>query len=548
VIDDPVFPDWGVGRGMIDITDNTPTTMYYSISGTFSFNGTALVGVYRSTDGGATWELRSTSPNFYSHQGWYDQTLDAHPTNPDVVYAGGVHLYKSLDGAASWTQISNTTFGNEVHVDQHGWAFDPTDPEIVYVACDGGIYRSGNGGTNWFYRSTDLATYQFYAMGQSLSNPLLTMGGTQDNGSNVYTGAEDTWDHVLGGDGGYCVIDYTDEDRIYAEWQFGNLRKSTNQGASWSAFDTGIMEDGAWVTPFVIHPTDPDIFYTVTRYVYRTTNASFWNRVSGSLSGSAMIAMDISRSHPNWIYVVANARSVYHSNDDGESWNAASVEGLPSRKCSSIAVHPTNPETAVITFSSYGSPHVYRTTDAGASWTDISANLPDLPVNVVKFDPAQGTHIYIGTDLGVYRTTDGGDSWAPFSNGLPNAVVNDLRIHPDARLLRAATHGRGMWEVELSEAVSVAPDDIRPEAMYVSSRFPNPLGGPATFRFGLQDRDRVTLAVYDVRGREVAVLHQGELPPGIHQATWDADVADGVYFLRLYSADHGVSRKLVVRR
>lgn len=548
LVEDPVFPESGVGRCMIDICDGTPTTMYYSISGTFGFNGTALVGVYRSTDGGATWELRATSPNFYNQQGWYDNTLDAHPTDPDIVYAGGVHIYRSLDGGATFAQISNTSGVNEVHVDQHGWAFDPVDPSIVYAACDGGIYRSTNGGSAWTYRSTDLATYQFYAMGQSLSNPLLTMGGTQDNGSNLYTGSEDTWDHVLGGDGGYCIIDYTDEDNIYAEWQYGNLRKSTNQGGSWSDFDVGILEDGAWVTPIVIHPTDPDIFYTVTRYVYKTTNASFWNRVSSSISGSAMIAMDISRSDPEYVYVVGNARSVFVSDDDGATWVPASVAGLPSRKCSSIAIHPSSPTTAVITFFGYGTPHVFRTDDAGGSWTDISGNLPDLPVNVVKFDPALGNNLYVGTDLGVYRTTDGGATWEPFSNGLPNVVVNDLRIHPDARLLRAATHGRGMWEVELGEVVAVEPDAIHPEPMYVSSRYPNPLRGATVFRFGLQDRTDVTLAVYDVRGREVAVLHEGELPPGIHQASWNADVPDGVYFLRLASADHGVSRKVVVQR
>jgi photosystem II stability/assembly factor-like uncharacterized protein len=551
---DAVFPPTSqIGRCMVDYCDAVPTTVYFTVSGTFGFNGTALVGVYRSIDGGATWELRATSPNFYSSQGWYDNVLAVHPVNPDVVFVGGIDIYKTLNGGTNWTRRTAWDAAesaiNYVHADQHAFAFHPNDPETVFAGCDGGIFRSTNGGTAWTARVGDLCTYQFYAMGQALQDSNLLMGGCQDNGSNLYTGADDTWDHVFGGDGGYCVIDYTNPNKIYAEWQFGNMVKSADGGSSWADFTAGITEDGAWVTPFLIHPTNPLTFYSATKYVYRTTNGHFWTKRSSQLSNSEMITMDICESNPDWIYTVANARSVWYTNDGTTTWTACSVTGLPSRKAVMIAVDPHVPQRAVLVFSGYGTGHVYRTTDAGASWADISGNLPDMPVNAVKFDPAQSSHLYIGTEFGVFRTTNGGVSWEPFMNGLPNVVVTDLRLHPTTRTLRAATYGRGMWETELGPIVAVEPDAITPEPLFLSRQIPNPIQGAAAFRFGVRAREHVRLAIYDITGREVAVLVDGEVAPGIHSATWEANVADGIYLMQLQArSGAALSRKIVVQR
>jgi len=542
-----------IGRCMVEHCDAVPTTVYFTVSGTFGFNGTELVGVYRSQDGGATWELRATSPNFYASQGWYDNVLAVHPVNPNIVYAAGLDLYKSTNGGTTWIRRTAwdaaETATNYVHADHHAFAFHPNDTETIFAGCDGGIFRSTNGGIAWQSRVGDLCTYQFYAMGQALQDPAILMGGCQDNGSNLYTGADDAWSWVFGGDGGYCVIDYTNSDKIYAEWQFGNMVKSSNGGASWADFTSGITEDGAWVTPFLIHPTNPLIFYSATKYVYRTTNGHFWSKVSSQLSSSAMVTMDLCASNPSWVYTVANARSVWVTNDGAMTWTPCTTEGLPARKATMIAVDPNVPQRAALVVSGYGTGHVFRTTTAGASWTDISGNLPDMPVNAVLFDPAQASHIYVGTDFGVFRTMNDGVTWEPLNNGLPNVVVTDLRLHPASRTLRAATYGRGMWEVELGAIVAVDEPDTGPDALYLSRQIPNPVRGSAAFRFGVRERGSVRLAVYDAGGREVAVLFDGELGPGIHRASWDPDVAAGVYLLQLTGGGGtAVSRKVVVQR
>jgi hypothetical protein len=325
--------------------------------------------------------------------------------------------------------------------------------------------------------------------------------------------------------------------------------KSSNGGASWADFTSGITEDGAWVTPFLIHPTNPLIFYSATKYVYRTMNGHLWSKVSSQLSASEMITMDLCASNPSWVYTVANARSVWVTSDGAMTWTACTTAGLPARKATKIAVDPNVPQRAVLAVSGYGTGHVFRTTTAGASWTDVSANLPDMPVNAVLFDPAETSHIYAGTDFGVFRTTNDGATWEPFNGGLPNVVVTDLRLHPASRTLRAATYGRGMWEVELGPIVAVNPPGAEPDALFLSRQIPNPVRGPVAFRFGVRERGPVRLAVYDAGGREVGVLFDGELGPAIHRASWDGDVASGVYLLRLTGRSGvSVSRKIVVQR
>jgi photosystem II stability/assembly factor-like uncharacterized protein len=546
-LSDPALPPASdIGRLMLDFCEGTPTTIFCSISGDFGFNDTALIGVYRSTDGGATWALRASGPNFFGAQGWYDHVCEVHPTNPNTVYVGGVDLYRSTNGGATFANITDATI---VHVDQHALAFDPTNPSIVYSGNDGGIYRSPDGGTFWADRNSDLATMQFYAMCQARQNPAYAMGGTQDNGTNRYTGSIGSWQHILGGDGGYCEVDYTTTNILYAELQFGSRRKSTNGGASWSNMNNGVLEDGAWVTPLIMHPQDHNALYTLTRYVYKTTNAFNWSRVSGLISGSAMIAIDICRDQPEWVYVIANARNVYYTDDDAVTWTAAATTGLPNAKAVSVAVDQVNPERAIIVFSGYDHGHVYETTNAGTTWTDITSNLPDLPTNDVVIDPLYPSHIYVGTDLGAFRSLDGGGTWEPFNNGLPNAYIDDMMIHEDGRVLRVATHGRGMWEVELTDVIAVDPSQIRPEPLHISRLFPNPLSGPTNFRFALRERADVRLAVYDVQGRLVDVLAEGEFAPGTHEAMWDVgNAAEGVYFLRLEGNGYSTARKLVVQK
>ncbi len=440
------------GRQALAISPSSPTTVYVGISKTLS-GGAGLLGVYRTTDAGASWSLRASTPNFYGGQGWYNNVLAVHPTDPNTIYASGIDLYKSSNGGSSWTQLTYWYYSpghsQYAHADHHALAFHPSNPNTVYAGTDGGLFRSTNGGTSWTGLNNGLATFQFYAMGNSLLAPSECFGGTQDNGTNKYTGST-SWSEVYGGDGGYCVVDYTNPNIVYAETQMGSHVKSTNGGVSWYSIQTGISGYGAWVTPVVMEPTNPQVLYTATRKVYKTTNGgSNWSAISSDLTSYYISTLAVAPSATNTIYAGCEGGGrVYKTTNGGMNWSSA-YSGLPSRYVTRVAVHPSDANTVYATVSGYGSGHVYKSTNGGSSWSNLSTGLPDQPVNDIVIDGADPSMLYAGTDLGVYRSTNGGSSWASFSTGLPNVVVDDLALHPTAGTLRAATHGRGMWEVSI---------------------------------------------------------------------------------------------------
>jgi len=437
------------GRQALAISESSPTTVYVGISKTIS-SGAGLLGVYRTTNGGASWSLRASSPNFYGGQGWYNNVLAVHPTNSNTIYAAGIDLYKSTDGGTNWSQLTYWSYspGNSqyVHADHHAFAFHPTNPNTVFAGTDGGLFSSTDAGTSWSALNNGLVTFQFYAMGNSLQRPSECYGGTQDNGTDKYTGSP-SWSEVMGGDGGYCVVDYVSPDIVYAETQMGSHYRSTNSGSSWSAIQSGISDYGAWVTPVVMDPANRLTLYTATSKVYRTTNSGTnWSAISPDLY-FYVSTLAVAPSAPSTIYAGCEGDGkVFKTTNTGGSWTDISA-GLPDRYVTRVAVHPTNANTVFVSVSGYGSGHVYESTNGGSSWANSSTGLPDQPVNVIVIDGNSPNTLYAGTDLGVYRSTDGGASWSSFSTGLPNVVVDDLALHPTGGTLRAATHGRGMWEV-----------------------------------------------------------------------------------------------------
>ncbi|MFH1011520.1 MAG: hypothetical protein V1784_09850, partial [bacterium] len=357
------------------------------------------------------------------------------------------------DGGSTWSHITYWNYppghSQYAHADHHAFAFHPTNSNTVFAGTDGGLFRSTDAGTSWSALNNGLVTFQFYAMGNSLQRPSECYGGTQDNGTNKYTGST-SWAEVYGGDGGYCVVDYTYPDIVYAETQMGSHVKSTNGGGSWSAIQSGISGYGAWVTPVVIDPTNRLVLYTATRSVYRTTNGGTnWSAISSDLSSYYISTLAMAPSATNTIYAgCEGGGKVFKTTNGGTSWSDVSP-GLPDRYVTRVAVHPTNSSVVFVTVSGYGSGHVYKSTNGGSNWTNSSTGLPDQPVTVVVIDGGNPNTLYAGTDLGVYRSTDGGANWSSFSTGLPNVVVDDLALHPTAGTLRAATHGRGMWEVSV---------------------------------------------------------------------------------------------------
>jgi|GEM_PF-435669 len=430
-------------RAQVAVTDANPEYVYF-----FSYQS----GIYRSEDSGSSFSQRSTEPNQGS-QGWYDLAFAVSHENAEEVHVGEINTWRSLNGAQTWTKTTDWQWGNSLgytHCDIHEMVFYGG---TLYVGSDGLVSKSTDAGSTWTNFTEGVSIRQFYRIGGSKTNPYKLMGGSQDNGTSVYT--DDYWHEWLGADGMECAIDHTNENIVYGTSQGGHFYKSTNGG---SGGNVGISQPGggAWVTPFVMHPIDPQILYVGLGNVRKTINGmNSWTTIS-SLGGGNIRNMYISESNPDYLYV-SKSETIYRTIDGGDTWENIS-SGLPNLFISYIAVHPLNPEIVAVSLSGFNNgKKVYISYDAGETWENFSANLPNIPANCVIFHKDENNGIYVGMDVGVYYRDNSLDEWEPFFEGMPNVIVSELEIHYESEKIRAGTYGRGLWESDLHPVV---PMDI----------------------------------------------------------------------------------------
>ncbi|UCG30226.1 MAG: glycosyl hydrolase, partial [candidate division WOR-3 bacterium] len=360
-----------VGRIGIAICQTNPNVLYALYADSIGY----LEAVYKTTDGGNSWFQTSGQPPYYLYYsyGWYFGQIRVHPADPDIAFALGVPLYRTTDGGNSWSDVSHIQ-----HVDHHALEFDLSNVNHIVDGNDGGVYYSSNGGTIWT-KSYNLPITQFYAATIDELNPERTYGGTQDNGTlRTLTGNLDDWEMILGGDGFYCIVDYTDANIIYAEYQWGNLTKSTDGGYNFYMAMDGIDPDDRtnWSTPVVMDPNNHSVLYYGANRLYKSTNgAGYWNAISGDLTNGpgsgnltygTITTIGVSRTNGDVIYVGTDDANVWVTTNGGTDWTNIST-GLPDRWVTRVAVDPNNEAIAYVTFSGYRYdsplPHVFRTTN-----------------------------------------------------------------------------------------------------------------------------------------------------------------------------------------
>lgn len=449
-----------------------------------------FLGVYRSTDSGVSFGTRSTSPNLLGWnsnggdeggQGWYDLAIAASPTNANTVIVGGVNIWRSTNGGTDWTINGHWTGSGApyVHADIHDLIFVPGSGTSYYAACDGGVFRTTNNGAAWTDLSNGLEIAQLYRIGLSATNPGLVISGWQDNGTNRLNGT--AWRRVIGGDGMECIIDHANASIMYGALYYGNIRKSTNGGTSFSTIvgssaDEGVNSRGLWVTPYVMHPTNSQTLLVGKSALYRSTNGGTnWSEL-GAISGSGQIrAIAYAPSNPQVIYA-ARTNTIHRTTNGGTGFT--NVTGnLPNRTITYIAVSNEDPNTVYVTYSGYSANEkVYRSSNGGGTWVSYSQGLPNLPVNCIVHEKGSNGAVYAGTDVGVYYRDATMSAWIPFNGGLPNVIVNELEIQYATGKLRAATYGRGLWESDLF-SIQVAP-----EAVMDAGQGPRCIDSPMTFR------------------------------------------------------------------
>jgi photosystem II stability/assembly factor-like uncharacterized protein len=536
-------PSFTIGKSKVAVSPSSPSTVY-AVFG--SIDGSGTTGVYRSTDDGGTWTAQNTDSGLLGGQTWFTMSLVVDPDDPNTVMTGGVPLMRSLDGGQTFSQVG----GGFVHVDHHIAVYEPGSSSTLWVGTDGGVWKSTNDGSSWIDKNPGLVTYQFYDVCVAQSDPLQLLGGTQDQGTDKWTGTT-TWTEGLGGDGMVCNVNPNNANVVYAERQNGNHYKSTNGGTSWSQINGGLTGSGLWVTPVDEDQNLANHLYTSTGDgIFRTTNGGgLWEQVA---THSAKW-ISISPVDGNVVWTVQGGTKL--STDDGGSWQDAAPFGLTTGSTTRVLAHPTDVSSALVTFSGYGEglSHVVLTTDLGASWTDVTGDFVSQPVNCIAVDPLATDHWFIGTDVGVWATTDGGAHWGPYEAGFPNTIVHDLEIQVSARKLVAGTFGRGAWEVDIVPPLSTDADvrvAAAPPNLMLDPPFPNPARDRAVLRFAAKSGGPVSLDVYDVRGRlvsRVAALDRGD--GIIRAASWlPGEVPSGVYFAVLTAGDESRTRKIVVAK
>jgi len=482
-----VLPMGNAGRVEMTLAVSSPETVYVGIADADPAGQDGLLGLFKTVDGGENWIQLRNAPDYCRPRCSYAHVLGVDPTNADVLYAGGGSLHRSLDGGDTWTVVSRGSGAVSLHADQHALAFVAGSP-LLYVGNDGGVYSTANRTAlplAWSNLNSTLAITQFYP-GLSIhpANIDVAFGGTQGNGTQRYTGNLQ-WENVTCRDGGWTVLDSTQPSTVYASCQGTEIQRSTNGGNSWLPAMNGIDRSDRvqLVPPLVGDPSNPMRLYFGTFRVYHSPDgAGSWAPISPDLAGEnfRLTTIAVAPSDPNVVYVGTSNGRVHitiNATAGARAFWANRSTGLSGRFITQIAVDPGNSFIAYAANPGFFGPgeirgHVFKTTNLGESWEDVSSNLPNVPVSDVVVDPDIPDTLYAATDVGVFQTTDGGRNWSPLGSGLPRVVVLGLKLHRPTRTLRAATHGRGVWDLPVPlpagwnpapGLLSLSPAEVQPE-------------------------------------------------------------------------------------
>ncbi|HUQ95385.1 MAG TPA: hypothetical protein VM120_27145 [Bryobacteraceae bacterium] len=477
-----------------------------------------VLGVFRSMQNGAagSWEARArnsddnkinatllSNPQLFfrdvcgngsksfSSQGWYDNTIAVDPLDHDIVWAGGIDLFRSHDGGANWGIASywwSSGAAQYAHADHHFLVFHPrydgVGNQTLFATGDGGIFRTdnarsdaamgdraacsaANSSIHWKSLNNGLGVTQFYH-GSAYPGGHFYLAGAQDNGTTLGTDAEgaNQWRLVRGGDGGFTAVNPKDSRILFAETTRLSLSRSINGGRTFSNATSGITEASAnfaFIAPFAMDPNEPDRLWMGGRTVWRTNDAGrSWTQAGKALTTSFTItALAVSPADPNRVLVATSEGRIYANaqalaaGPDTE-WPST----LPRRGTVSwIAFDPLLAGVAYATYSSFGAAggdrHIYKTQDLGVTWKAIDGAgddaIPDIPVHSILPDPANPGTLYVGTDIGIFVTFDGGAAWYREDSGFPFTVVESMSIQKSGSgsWMHAFTHGRGAWKVWL---------------------------------------------------------------------------------------------------
>ena len=416
-------------------------------------------------------DLTAGTPDFMgagngSGQGWYDQAIIVDPTNSQNVYCAGVVTYstntkaviKSVNGGSTWTDIT-TVGGVEPHTDHHALAFDAGGKMLD--GNDGGIWRYDPVGNTWTNLNNGINTIQLTGIGLHPTSTATVIGGSQDNGTELYSN-NIVWTETDGGDGGYSLFSQTNPLIVYGNHPIGSFgttaffRVSTNGGTSWVARTPTISNSNLFnfYAPIAVDPLNGNRVFLGGDALYESTNAgTSWTTHASPAPTTAIDSIAVVPGS-NTLYVAAggafaSTSTLWKSVNDGSTWSAIN---LPvTGRVQELDVDPNDGTgatvVAVINMFNAANGQVYRTTNGGTTWTNISANIPQVPAWSAKIDTDSNKTIYVSNETAVYSSPSPYTTWTAFGTGLPHVQGVSLQLNLSLHLLAVGTHGRGAWEI-----------------------------------------------------------------------------------------------------
>jgi photosystem II stability/assembly factor-like uncharacterized protein len=507
----PVLSEAGMGRTSLAIAPSDPSIVYALAARNGGDLDQGLFALFRSAQSGdpGSWivqtkpgatadtfgpllltnvisamrgECESVNTADATHMGWHSNVIAVDPRDADSVWAAGVDLLRSDDGGRMWGIASYWWTSDRtpsfVHADQHVIAFHPAYDgaanQIMFAANDGGVFRTDNAraavavgirnacfpeASRVAFRSLnrDFGATQFYH-GAPFPGGAAYLGGAQDNGTVVGTdGKVNSWRMGFGGDGGYVAVDPVDPSNVYAESQFGRIVRSTDGGREFLAIGGPPAQPFIFVAPFVL---DPNRHLTL----WLGGGRRLWRQDFRNSDGWAPAGATLPSGMISAVAVAFGGRTLFGTTEGAIHRGTTSTLPAPNATwpattpragwVSSLTFDPANGNVAYATYADFGGTHVWKSIDAGATWTPLDGSgdgaLPDIPAHSMAVD---GPRLYLGTDLGIFVSTDGGAQWAAEST-FPRAITEALALANTAhgRALFAFTHGRGAWRVELEPA------------------------------------------------------------------------------------------------
>lgn len=515
-----------------------------------------LQGVYKSIDHGMSFSTvfagSNCSMNILSGnmngsgctgQGNYDLCIAIHPQNPNKVYVGGVNTWTSDNGGMSWSLV-NQWWGQlggiaVVHADKHFLGYHPLFPGRLFECNDGGIYMCDNP-VAWTDLTNGMGITQFYrnAVADAAS---YAVGGAQDNGSKLFDGTN--WFDVTGGDGMECQIDPWNAQVYYTSIQYGGAIYRIDGFISNIADGPLNNLQGAWITPFLLHPADPNFLIVGYQDIYYGFAGNWTNLTNGALGTRNIHRLAMSPSNTDVLYAVPEDSQVIWRFNDFTNGIFTTIQVPYPERISDIKADPANADVIYVTFGGFGANKVAKY-EFGGVWTLMNENLPNVPVNCIEIDSSNG-YKYIGTDVAVFYRSDTMSQWQLYNNDLPAVHIMDLGINYATDEIWAATYGRGMWKSpRQTDAMHVG---AMPEVVGLNI-YPNPASG--AFTVSLSEKlsgKRVSCTLMETTGRVLERRHV-EVSPGGRLMMYRPGVAAGDYLLEISLDKELIGRGRVVMK